>query len=203
MQTVKNIIFDLGGVLIDIDFKLTEKAFHELGVENFADFYTLKEASALFQSLETGMDIDAFYDAFRQQTARPFTNEQIQDAWNALLMGFRKNSIYAFSGLRQKYRLFLLSNTNEIHLQAFHKMYEKTFDNGSFDELFHEAFYSHRIGCRKPDAAAFEFVLGKQQLNPAETLFIDDLSDNIQAARKLGMQTVHLQKGMFIENLGL
>jgi putative hydrolase of the HAD superfamily len=204
MGNIKNIIFDLGNVLLDIDPRLSEKAFAELGVKDFKSFFSLEKGNMhLFNQLETGLEEQIFYDGFRRETGLTLSNEAIRDAWNALLIGFRKKSIDSFPRLRQKYRLFLLSNTNEIHLQAFHQMFSNNFQENSFDALFEEAFYSHRIGLRKPNAGAFEFVLNKQQLHAAETLFIDDLADNIQTATQLGMQTVHLTNGMFIENLDL
>jgi glucose-1-phosphatase len=203
MQQTKAIIFDLGGVLLDIDFKLSEKAFAELGVTNFSDFFNQFHSNDLFRRLETGMDDDLFYDDLRAATGLALSNEQIRDAWNALLLDFRPPSVNILLQLRQKYKLYLLSNTNEIHLQEFQRRYEAWRPGQIFDDLFDAAYYSHRIGHRKPNASAFEYVLTKHGLNANETIFIDDSINNIEAAQQLGLQTIHLKAGMRVEELGL
>ncbi len=203
MQQTKAIIFDLGGVLLDIDFKLSEKAFAELGVTNFSDFFNQFHSNDLFRRLETGMDDALFYNDLRTATGLSLSNEQIRDAWNALLLDFRPESVAVLPQLRNKYELYLLSNTNEIHLQEFQRRYEVWRPGQVFDNLFDAAYYSHRIGHRKPNASAFEYVLQKHGLNATETIFIDDSINNIEAAQQLGLQTVHLKTGMKVEELGL
>jgi HAD superfamily hydrolase (TIGR01509 family) len=203
MQQTKAIIFDLGGVLLDIDFKLSEKAFAELGVTNFSDFFNQFHSNDLFRRLETGMEDDLFYDDLRTATGLSLSDEQIRDAWNALLLDFRPESVDVLPQLRDKYELYLLSNTNEIHLQEFQRRYEAWRPGQVFDDLFDAAYYSHRIGHRKPNASAFEYVLQKHGLIAAETIFIDDSINNIEAAQQLGLQTIHLKAGMKVEELGL
>ncbi len=203
MQQVKNIIFDLGGVLLNIDFALSEKAFALLGVPNFSDYVSFTKSNELFLKLETGMDEEQFYEEFRHLSGLALTNEQIRNAWNALLVNYRKESIAILPGLKSRYKTFLLSNTNEIHTKSFQKMFRNVFQQQSLDSCFHEAFYSQRIGCRKPNEEAFELVLNKHELLAVETLFIDDNFDNIEAAKALNIQTVHLLPGMTIESLAL
>jgi len=203
MEKIRNVIFDLGGVLLDIDFKLTEKAFTDLGVKDFASFFNQFHSNDLFIKLETETNVEFFYNDFRAATGLNLSNEQIRDAWNALLLNFRKDSIGILPGLKKKYRLYLLSNTNEIHLQEFQHRFVTTFQQTSFDDFFDAAYYSHRIGHRKPNASAYQFVLDKHGLIAAETLFIDDSINNIEAAQKLGIQTIHLLPGMKVEELGL
>jgi putative hydrolase of the HAD superfamily len=149
------------------------------------------------------MDVDLFYDEFRSTTNTTLSNDQIKDAWNALLLNFRNESINALPGLRNKYKLYVLSNTNEIHLQEFQKRFAIEMNLSSFDDLFDATYYSHRIGFRKPNADAFQFVLEKHQLIAEETLFIDDSINNIETAQQLGLQTIHLLPQMKIEDLGL
>lgn len=203
MQQTKAIIFDLGGVLLDIDFKLSEKAFTELGVTNFSDFFNQFHSNDLFRRLETGMEDDLFYDDLRTATGLSLSDEQIRDAWNALLLDFRPESVAVLPQLRDKYELYLLSNTNEIHLQEFQRRYEAWRPGQVFDDLFDAAYYSHRIGHRKPNASAFEYVLQKHGLIAAETIFIDDSINNIEAAQQLGLRAIHLKAGMKVEELGL
>ncbi len=203
MQNVKNIIFDLGGVLFNIDFRLTEKAFTELGVNDFASFFTQFHSNPLFAMLETGVNTAFFYDEFRKETRLDVTDEQIKHAWNALLLDFRKESMALLPVLRKKYRLYLLSNTNEIHIQEFLLRFDQTYPGTNFEDLFDGVYYSHRIGFRKPNADAFEYILNRHSLPAQETLFIDDSINNIEAAGKLGIQTIHLKPGMRVEKLGL
>jgi glucose-1-phosphatase len=203
MQQIKNIIFDLGGVLLNIDFSLSQQAFARLGVPNFADYISLTNINHLFRQLETGLEEDLFYEEFRTLSGQPLTNSEIRDAWNALLIQYRPKSIAVLPALKKKYKTFLLSNTNEIHTKAFEQMFRNEFAQQSLDSQFHEVFYSQRIGHRKPNAAAYEFVLKRHELNPGETLFIDDSFANIEAANALGIQTVHLLPGMTIEALKL
>ncbi len=203
MQTVKAIIFDLGGVLLDIDFRLTEKAFADLGVSDFSAFFNQFHSNSLFKKLETGIDEALFYDEFRSGTGLSLSDEQIRDAWNALLLDFRLESLAVLPQLKKKYQLYLLSNTNEIHLQEFQRRYTLLQQEQEFDALFDAAYYSHRIGHRKPNASAFEFVINTHKLNPAETIFIDDSINNIEAAQQVGLQTIHLLPGMKVEELGL
>lgn len=203
MQTAKAIIFDLGGVLLDIDFRLTEKAFADLGVSDFSAFFNQFHSNSLFKKLETGIDEALFYDEFRAGTGLSLSDEQIKDAWNALLLDFRLESLAVLPQLKSKYQLYLLSNTNEIHLNEFQHRYTLLQQEQEFDALFDAAYYSHRIGHRKPNASAFEFVINAHDLNPAETIFIDDSINNIEAAKQLGLQTVHLLPGMKVEELGL
>lgn len=203
MQTTKAIIFDLGGVLLDIDFQLTDRAFTDLGVNNFAAYFNQFHCNDLFKKLETGVDEALFYDAFRSETGLLLSDVQIRDAWNALLLDFRLESLAILPQLKSRYQLYLLSNTNEIHLQEFQHRYSLLQQKQRFDDLFDAAYYSHRIGHRKPNASAFDYVLEAHKLNPAETLFIDDSSTNIEAAKQLGLQTIHLQPGMRVEALGL
>ena len=148
MQNIKAIIFDLGGVLLNIDFNRSEKAFADLGVHDFSGFFSQFHSNPLFRQLETGMDDQLFYDEFRAATQQQLSNEQIKDAWNALLLDFRKESLAVLPSLKEKYQVYLLSNTNEIHLQEFQRRYGLLKKEEAFDALFDAAYYSHRIGHR-------------------------------------------------------
>lgn len=203
MQAIKNIIFDLGGVLLNIDFERSEKAFSELGITNFREMVSPVHSNDLFRALETGMDIPSFYEQFRLQTGTDFSNEVIEKAWSALLIDFRTKSIEKLQELKSKYNIFLLSNTNEIHVQRIHQLFRSQFNGQEFEDQFNAAYYSQRIGLRKPDAQAWLLVLQTNHLNPSETLFIDDGLANIEAAQKQGMHTVHLLPNMKVEDLDL
>lgn len=205
MQKPKNIIFDLGGVILNIDFKKTALAFAELGVGNFNEYYTLQSVSPLFESLEIGkISPEDFYDEFRNLAKMPsLTNEQIKNAWNALLLDFPPERISWLKKVKEDYNIYLLSNTNQIHYDAFAKFYRERIEDKNFDELFITAYYSHNLGLRKPSKEIFETVLAKENLNAEETIFIDDSLDNIEAAKATGLQGIHLPSPKTLLDLDL
>ena len=205
MQKPKNIIFDLGGVILNIDFKQTALAFAELGIGNFNEYYTLQSVSPLFEKLEIGaISPDDFYGEFRSLAKQPLlTNQQIRDAWNALLLDFPPERINWLKKIKERYNIYLLSNTNQIHYEAFTKAYREQVEDKNFDELFITAYYSHNLGLRKPSKEIFETVLVKENLTAAETVFIDDSLANIEAARSAGLQGIHLPSPKTVLELGL
>jgi glucose-1-phosphatase len=204
MQNIKAIIFDLGGVILDISVDKTRRAFEQLGVEDFEKMYSLKDANHLFQKLEEGkIDEQEFYDGFRKSSGKNISDDEIKNAWNELLLQFRTGTLAMLEALKMKYKLFLLSNTNIIHRQAFNKIFETQIGKGSLNHFFEKAYFSYEIGCRKPDAGAYEYVLKENNLSPSETLFIDDSLENIEGAKNSGMQVIHLTESMKVEELGL
>jgi putative hydrolase of the HAD superfamily len=204
MQNIKAIIFDFGGVIFNIDFNKTCLAFNDIGVKDFADMYSLKNANPLFQHLEQGkISDDDFYITFRKLSNTELTDDQIKTALNILLLSYRKEALNTLKVIRHKYKLFLLSNTNNIHLQAFTKLYNEQIGEGSLNDYFDKAYYSHKTGYRKPAKEAYEMVLKENNLSASATLLIDDLIKNIEGAKALGLQTILLEDGVGIENLNL
>ena len=202
MAETKNIIFDLGGVLLDINYQKTIAAFEKLGLENFGDMFSQFKADALFEKLETGELSDTdFYSAIKKRTKSAVTNTEIDQAWNALILYFRIESLNMLEKLSNKYKLYLLSNTNSIHLKCFKKLFTQETGKALLDSYFIKAWYSNELGLRKPGAKIFEFVLREESLNAAETLFIDDTFSNIETAQKLGFKTHHLLPTQKIELL--
>ncbi len=204
MQNIKAIIFDLGGVLLNIDFKKVSNAFKVLGVDAFDEMYSQSKVDMLFENLEVGkISEEEFCDAINIHSGKCLLPHEITTAWNSILLEFRTESLAHLKILKNKYKLFLLSNTNSIHMQAFNKIFDKNFGQGTFNSFFDRAYYSHEIGLRKPDAAAYLYVLNENNLLPHETLFIDDTLKNIEGARAVGLQTIFLSDGKKIEDLGL
>lgn len=202
MEKIEAIIFDLGGVILDIDYNLTKTAFEELGTTHFDEMYSQADADQLFKRLETGdVKPEEFYAEFNKRTGLKLLPEEINGAWNAMLLTFREESLTFLEQLKHKYRMFLLSNTNEIHYEIFKQIYHGDQRKFAFEEYFEKAYYSFEMGKRKPNADIFQVVLKENNLKPNTTLFIDDTIQNIEAARKIGMHTVHLTAGMRIENI--
>ena len=201
MAAIKNLLFDLGNVLYDIDFKKMNTAFASIGIEGFDQHFTLNKSHKLFLDLEMGfVNEQAFYDGVRALSNLPLTNDQIKYAWNALLVGFRKNSVQWIKDNNTKYNTFLYSNTNQIHHDHFIAEFEKEVASYSFVSLFKTPYYSHEMGMRKPDPASFTYIIEKEGFLAGETLFIDDNEPNIIAAASVGLQVLHLKEGMRVEN---
>ncbi len=198
-----SIILDLGGVILNIDFAKVTNEFKILGVNNFEEKYSQSKANHLFRHFETGKIKEAeFYNVCRREMNFKITNEQIKNAWNSMLLNFREMALHTLVKIKPKYKLFLLSNTNIIHLKCFEDIYQKQV-GGSIAKYFDKIYYSHQIGLRKPDKEAFEYVLKENDLVVAQTVFIDDSLQNIDAAKNLGLQTIHLKEGMKLEVLDL
>ncbi|MBU8893576.1 MAG: HAD family phosphatase [Bacteroidales bacterium] len=189
-DSVKNIIFDLGVVIININTDLTVKAMKELGFSNFEESYTLFKQTDLFDRLEKGLiDADFFRNELRKHIINDVTNKKFDEAWGAMLLDFPKVRIDLIKELGKKYNIYLLSNTNAIH----YKQYTQDFIDQygfEFNSLFIKAYYSFQMGMRKPDVDIFEFALTESNLLPEETLFVDDLQINIESAKKTGLQTM-------------
>jgi glucose-1-phosphatase len=197
---IRHIIFDLGGVLLNIDYKLTEKAFIEAGVTDFPKLYSQLKQTDLFDRFEVGaISRKEFVKALQQISSLPITEVQILTAWNAMLLDFPLRRLQLLQQLRIYHDLFLLSNTNEIHEEAFNAILMSSHGMPNIGVFFDKVYLSHRIGMRKPMKEIFQRVLEDNQLRPECTLFIDDSPQHIAGAKQLGIQTIHLEKGMTIE----
>lgn len=203
-QPIQNIIFDLGGVFLNIDYGATRQAFIDLGVEDFDALFTQSHANHLFEDLETGkVSPGEFYQRFREQTGLVVSDDQIRDAWNAMLLDFPPERLEWLDKVKDRYRIYLFSNTNQIHHEAFSADYSARNNGRNFDDYFIRAYYSHTLGLRKPYPASFLELCSREALDPASTLFIDDTSKNIQGAAEAGLQTVYLQHPATVLDLGL
>ena len=193
MQAVKNIIFDLGGIFLSLNYQLTKDLFIKYGVAEFDDFFTQHHANDLFEDLEMGnITPNQFYDAFRKETKTNLTNEEIKTAWNAMLISFPKERIEWLREIKERYNIYLFSNTNQIHYDQIIELYKRDLGVDDFNKLFIKPYYSHEMRLRKPYPESFLHIINEQQLSIAETLFIDDTIKNVEAADALGLQTIHL-----------
>ena len=193
-HSIKNLIFDFGGVICNIDIRLTEKAFMDLGLKKFDTGRSISDSAGLFEDLETGaIAPHQFRDELKKFFVNPVADQQLDDAWNALLLDIPQPRIRLLEDLRKHYRIFLLSNTNEIHYLCYVENFRKQFGYTDFDALFEKAWFSFRIGFKKPSLEIFRHVLQNSRLDPAETLFIDDTLRHVEGARKAGIHAHHLE----------
>jgi glucose-1-phosphatase len=198
---IKNIIFDFGNVLLNIDPGLSAEAFTRLGIREGVDFWGSRSSSETLINFEKGIiSPDEFRQSALEKLVPGVTPQQVDDAWNALLLDFPAGRVAKLRELGKSFRLFLLSNSNQIHYECYMDRFEKEFGFGLGD-LFEQLWFSHQIGLVKPDPEIFRFVLKNGNLKPEETLFIDDTLIHVEAARSVGINAWHLLPGTDICDL--
>jgi putative hydrolase of the HAD superfamily len=192
MDKIDAIIFDLGGVFIHIDYKATIDAFEKLGFHQAHHLYSQSEQSFLFQQYEIGeISTQHFINKLLELSNRVITPNQVVHAWNAMIGEIELNSLNVLKVLQGKTRLFMLSNTNELHMEIVKKKWHSA-DSNPIDFYFEKIYVSHQLGMRKPHKETFEVICQMNDLNPKTTLFIDDSIQHIEGALKAGMQVSHL-----------
>lgn len=203
MENIRNLIFDLGNVILNIDTKLSEIAFAQYGMNDFEKLYTLASQNELFDRLEVGsITENEFYDEFRRVTGCKLDNKTLEQCWNALIMDFPSARIEMLKRLKAegKYRTFILSNTNIIHYRFYTALLKRTRGVDGLENLVEHAYFSHEIGLKKPNRDIFDHVVEHSHIKPEESIFIDDNEANIKAANALGFNTIFL-KDNDMENL--
>ncbi len=187
---IKNIVFDFGDVFINLDKEATFKKLAKLGVDQITD--DMLGIAHQYEKGEISTDdfIDFFHEKFKINTS------DLVGAWNAILLGFPKHRLQFLKELfsSKKYRLFLLSNTNDLHIKWIQNNWGSELYS-EFKNCFEQFYLSHEIHLRKPNTDIYEFVLKENKLNPEETFFIDDTLENTLAAEKLGIKTWNLIPG--------
>lgn len=202
LNYLESIIFDLGGVIIDIDYNKPIEEFKKLGVTNFEDFFSQNKQNNLIDKLEKGeINANDFRNEIRKISSKNLKDEEIDNAWNSILIGHRPEAIEYIVKLKKNYKIFLLSNSNEIHYKVYSQELKNKFNFESYDQLFDKAYFSFKIGMRKPDLEIYEKIINTHNLNPSKTLFIDDSPINIDSAKKLGIKTILLPQGQYVENI--
>jgi glucose-1-phosphatase len=191
---IKNLIFDLGGVILDLSVDHTLEAFATLsGIPKQKVQAVFHSAPGFNEYEKGGMSDGAFRQYLREIYSVNVTDGQLDACWNAMLRGLPAIKLELLQNLKKEYNVYLLSNTNDIHLTYINSvMLPAISSESSLDPYFHKAYYSHRMLMRKPDAEIFEQVLDENNMVPAETLFLDDNALNIAGAKSVGIQTVHV-----------
>ncbi|WP_417609420.1 HAD family hydrolase [Owenweeksia hongkongensis] len=185
---IKNIIFDFGAVLIPIDESLTWSAFEKLGAKD-----ELKNQQKIFQKYEKGeISTSEFLKKIQPFFFRKIYPPELGNAWNAMLKTLPEERVNFLKRLKKNYRIFLLSNTNELHINHIKKE-AGLFSYKQFISQFENVHYSYEMGMRKPDAEIFEKVLKDNNLVAEETFYIDDGKKHIKTAKSLGIETWHFK----------
>jgi putative hydrolase of the HAD superfamily len=198
MVGIKNIVFDLGGVIINLDNRRTEAAFTALGVKDFREYFGHGFAASFFKEYEIGKLSDReFIDSIRQMAGlADVPDSEIVKSWNALLLDFPPERVQLLKDLRKSYRIFLFSNTNALHLAALRQIWDDSVGGVSLDDYFEKSYYSHLMGMRKPDPESFRYILDENGLLGAETLFVDDAIVNVEGAEQAGLRGLFLRPGI-------
>lgn len=194
---IKNLIFDCGGVVFNVDYERSYNEFRKLTTNpTFFDTISIFNFKHIASEFETGRQTtEQFLLDIRQKLNLNATDKQIIEAWNAMLLDFIPLSIEIIKKLKSKFKIALFSNTNQIHYDYFHHICEPLLNEFDF------VYFSHKIGYKKPDPDSYRYVLTTSKFYPEETLFIDDSIENIQAAFELGINTLHYTKEWNLHNL--
>ncbi len=197
---IRNIIFDLGDVILNIDVPVASKSFAELSGREQSEILTIFKESEIFRQFETGlMDEPTFRNYVREILNFPdLSDEAIDTAWNSLLLDLPPERVELLKKLATRYRVFLLSNTSSIHITQVNKILKASTGIEKLDDLFETVFLSYEMGIMKPDTRIYQEVLDKAGIKADETIFLDDNADNIRSAAQLGIETIHVQKPVTI-----
>lgn len=200
-KNIKNVILDLGGVLVNIDPKNTYAAFRRIFLPNVMKDFDWDELPEIVLAMETGKISN---DEFKKQmldVCKPgVTPSEMVDAWCAMLLDFPAIRVSMIKQLAEKYNVFLLSNTNSYHIAFFEKEFQYRY-HFSMKDLFKKVYYSSEIGYRKPNAEAFMYVINDAGLEISETVLVDDRADNCEAAVALGMQAIKVPENTGLEKV--
>jgi len=193
---VKNIIFDFGGVIYNIDHLKTKEAFLKLGIKDFDELYGHAVQTQLFEDFEIGkISPVVFRNTIREHLPENTSDKKIDQAWNALLVGFVTERLELLEKVGKHYCTFLLSNTNQIHYQQYMRELKMQNRFRNFLAAFDKLYFSHQVGMRKPDERIFNFLIQDNLIKAEETVFIDDYDINISAANSVGLRGLWLKPG--------
>ncbi len=196
---METIIFDLGVVLLDVDYTRTIDAFAELGLENPTDAFSKHQQDELFRKFERGEIESKEFLSELSDRMKGVDHSAIEAAWCAMLGEMPQEKFRLLEKLSLSYDLFILSNTNEIHQRYFEKTMAKQFGSGTFQDLFTFIGYSHKLGFRKPEPEIYDQFIAKNSIDVNHTLFIDDIELNVIAARERGIPSLHFKDGDDLE----
>ncbi len=191
-SSIRNIIFDFGNVLFDLDLGAANRALKQLLGERFDNMREKLQEAGIFELYETGgISTEEFIDTIRLAADPPLSADQVVELWSSIFIGMPRERFDMLLQLRQRYQVFLLSNINDLHANWIDRYMLREHGLSDFQSRYFDAvYYSHLIRLRKPDREIYEYVLADAELVPEQSLFIDDLEPNVAAARALGIQAI-------------
>ena len=191
-NNITTLIFDFGGVLINLDLNRCIQKFKDLGVNNLENNLNNYGQKGIFLEFEKGLiDIPTFRDEIRKLAGKRLKDNEIDEAWCAFLCDIPDYKIELLLQLKKKFRLLLLSNTNPLHIEISARDEFARFGQ-TMQSLFDKCYFSYEMKMVKPDAEIFEALLADAGLTAEECLFLDDGEKNILQAEKMGIQTYHV-----------
>jgi putative hydrolase of the HAD superfamily len=202
LKNIKNIILDLGRVILKINMDNTIIAFKEFGFPQLDELDIVFSRYPFFMQFELGLiSAEQFISDINKTTGNNLSDESILEAWNSMIGEYYEDTIPLIQQLGKKYRMFLLSNTNELHENEYNNRLKKDYGIANLSVIFEKVYYSHTLHLSKPDPLIFKFVMNENQLVAGETLFIDDILVHIESAAKLGIRTFHLKDPLKLTNV--
>lgn len=192
---IRNLVFDLGGVLVDLDAQSCKNAFCKIGAKDIVTLWPNKQLEDIVNKANIGqLDTHSFCQEIRHAANISTRDEDIIWAWNQMLGSIKDAKKEKLIILHKKYRIFLLSNTNDIH---WNKCAEDLFPMRNYvaEDYFEKIFLSYEMNLLKPDPSIFEHVILEGDINPLETIFIDDTIENCKIAHQLGFNVLQETSG--------
>ena len=187
---IKNLLLDMGGVILNVSYQRVIETFKSYGIENFDKVYTQAKQVEIIDLFEEGKcTAEEFRDGIRKLVGKELSDEQIDKAWFSMILEIPRDVIQLLGVLKLKYRLFLFSNTNILHIEYLKKEFERQLGFDLFNCVFDKAFFSNEIHHRKPHPESFKYVLEQAGIEAEETLFIDDSKQHLEGASKVGLNT--------------
>lgn len=204
LANIRSIIFDLGNVIVDIDYMVMVNEFKKIAVIDFSDMVNYSRQDNIFNQFEKGsISVPDFRCALRKYLKEGVTDAEIDAAWNSIITAYPPAKFDMLTQLRKEYKTYALSNINELHVALIEENVQKRFGAPNLRSYFDQVYYSNETGYRKPEPEIYKLVLDNERLIPSETLFIDDKAENIEAAAALGIKTLHLtDRDALLELLG-
>jgi FMN phosphatase YigB (HAD superfamily) len=200
MTLIKNIIFDFGNVLFDLDLPAVERNLRPLFGNSFDSALEKLRRDKVFELYETGgISTEEFVDTIRFSVQPALSAAQVQAVWNSIFIEMPRHRFDMLLQLRQQYKVFLLSNINDLHERWIAEYMPREHGIADYESRYFDGVYfSHLIRLRKPDRAIYEYVLADAEILPEETVFFDDVEANIEAAKAVGIRGVLHPVGMEI-----
>lgn len=191
----KILLFDLGGVIINLNTQLTVQSFAKLAGRSEEDIEIAWRKEEVFKKYEVGEITDHdFREFLRIWLKKPFLSDaELDNAWNAMILDLPKKRLDFLLQLKEKYQVLLLSNTNYIHMRCVNERVYESSGEKDLDRFFHHTYYSHLIGMRKPEPVVYHYIIKNHNITAEQLLFLDDSIINLKGAETVGIKTIEVK----------